>query len=38
MNFINIPFDSPWLLLAALGFMVGTPIVMYLLFKRRGWM
>jgi magnesium transporter len=38
MNFTNIPFDSPWLLLGALGVMVATPIVMYMLFKRRGWM
>jgi magnesium transporter len=38
MNFTNIPFDSPWLLVGALGLMVATPIVMYFLFKRRGWL
>jgi magnesium transporter len=38
MNFTMIPFDSPWLLMAALAFMICTPIVMYVLFKRRGWM
>lgn len=38
MNFTNIPFESPWLLVGALALMVATPIVMYLLFKRRGWM
>jgi magnesium transporter len=38
MNFTRIPFDSPWLLVGALGLMVATPVVMYILFKRRGWM
>ena len=38
MNFTTIPFDSPWLLVFALGLMVMTPVVMFLLFKRRGWM
>lgn len=38
MNFTTIPFDSPWLLVGALGTMVATPVVMYVLFKRRGWM
>ena len=38
MNFTNIPFDSPWLLVGALAVMVATPMLMYLLFKRRGWM
>jgi magnesium transporter len=38
MNFTNIPFDSPALLAGALIVMVCTPLAMYVLFKRRGWM
>jgi magnesium transporter len=38
MNFTTIPFDSPWLLAGALTTMVATPFVMYVIFKRRGWM
>ena len=38
MNFTTIPFDSPWLLVAALAAMAATPLVMYTLFRRRGWM
>ncbi len=38
MNFTTIPFDSPWLLVFALGLMVATPVGMFILFKRRGWL
>jgi magnesium transporter len=38
MNFTTIPFDSPWLLVAALVLMVAMPVTMMLWFRRRGWM
>lgn len=38
MNFTTIPFDSPWLLVFALGLMVATPVGMFILFRRRGWL
>ncbi len=38
MNFTTIPFDSPWLLVLALGLMIGVPVAMLIIFKRRGWM
>jgi magnesium transporter len=38
MNFTRIPFDSPWLLVVALVLMVSMPGLLYLFFKRRGWM
>jgi magnesium transporter len=38
MNFTTLPFDSPWLLAAAVALMGLTPVGMYVWFKRRGWM
>jgi magnesium transporter len=38
MNFTGLPFDSPWLLVLAIGAVLGTPVFMYTWFKSRGWL
>jgi magnesium transporter len=38
MNFTRIPFDKAWLLLIVLAVMGSLPVVMLLLFARRGWL
>jgi magnesium transporter len=39
MNFTNLPWhDAPWGQWAALGMMVASAVVPYLIFKRRGWL
>lgn len=38
MNFSGLPFDSPWLLVGALGAILLTPLVMLYWFRRRGWL
>ncbi|MCC7359108.1 MAG: magnesium/cobalt transporter CorA [Anaerolineales bacterium] len=37
MNFTTIPFEQPWLLIAALVAMVGVPVTMLLYFRQRRW-
>ncbi len=38
MNFTHIPFDRPWLLLAAVATMGALPAFMIVAFVRRGWL
>jgi magnesium transporter len=38
MNFSRLPFDSPWLLVGALGVIITTPLLMFSWFRRRGWL
>ena len=38
MNFIGIPFDRSWLLAGAMVMMGITPVLMFLWFKRQGWL
>ncbi len=37
MNFTTLPFDALWLLGGALVLMIGAPVMMWLWFKRQGW-
>lgn len=38
MNFINLPFDQPWLLWLALALMLVAPIGLWVYYRRRGWL
>jgi magnesium transporter len=38
MNFLNIPFDNPALLIGAVASMVALPAFMFWWFRRQGWM
>lgn len=37
MNFTSIPFDSVWLLAGALALMVAAPLMLWMWFRRQGW-
>lgn len=37
MNFENLPFDSVWFFLAGITIMVAVPIILYVWFRRQGW-
>jgi magnesium transporter len=38
MNFTHLPFDSTWLLILGAAIMVLLPCLLYLWFRRQGWM